>query len=104
MVCFGHALIPLRAVSTSARTMLYHRTYLCLGELRQPHPDGVRVRLEPLTLCQRHNRRAELAEPVRGELLARDVLLERESVDARELPRKTVGRQRVVGARGVVTA
>jgi hypothetical protein len=62
------------------------------------------VTFQSFPLSQLDDVRAESAQSIRSELLRRDVFLETERVDTRELARVTVRRQGVVSTRGVVTA
>lgn len=62
------------------------------------------MRIEALAVRERRDSGPEEPEPVCGELLRRDVLLEGERVDAAELPGVPVCGQGVVRAGGVVAA
>lgn len=63
---------------------------------------GIGVCVEALAVSERHNDRSQRAQTVARKLLRGDALLERKRVDATELARVPVRRQRVVCPRGVV--
>ena len=60
--------------------------------------------IQAFAVCECGDDRTKLLQPIRSDLLRRDVLLERERVDAAELASVAVRRQRVVRAGCVVTA
>ena len=65
---------------------------------------SVCVGTEALAVRKRDDNRSEFPEPVCGDLLRGDVLLEGLRVDATELAGISVGGQRVVRAGGVIAA
>ena len=76
----------------------------CLGRSGGAQADahGIGVGLQALAVGERGDHGPEVLQARRRELLRRDVLLERERVDAAELARVPVRREGVVRARRVV--
>ena len=76
---------------------LLHPTLVLLHRERpKAHADGVRVGAEPFTIGEGSDGGSEVPQALDGDLLRREVFLERLGVDATELARVPVRRERVV--------